>query len=127
MTGSVAMLSGQSDAVSAFTRRLPTQRTFYLRNTGRSEAIHLPSRDLRTEVTLMRFLPFAFGFAEGENSGFTARAAMLFYSPRLGGNDVAIHVDEEWMNGAELVIVRSTPAGSVERQLAIAPFPIRAN
>ncbi len=124
-SGRLSMLSEQSDAVSVIARRPLTIRSFYLRNRRASEAIHLPSNDLRAQVSLLNFLPFAFGFGEGRNSGFSARAAMLYFQPTSDPAAVPFALDERWINEAELVIVRSTPGGSVDRQLAIANFPIR--
>jgi hypothetical protein len=41
------------------------------------------------------------------------------------GEKVSIALDDRWLAQAELVIVRSTESGAVERPLAIADFPIR--
>jgi hypothetical protein len=128
-SGRLWLLSEQSNAVSAFTRRPRARRSMYLRNKRASEAILGSSYDLRTEVTLMRFLPLATGLAtesgEGDQSGFRARAEALEFPPSYLRKDLAVTLNDAWIGEAELVIVRSTEEGGVERPLAIADFPIR--
>ena len=124
--GHLWLLTQQSDAVSIFARRPRVRRSVYLRNQRTSEAILGSSWDLRTDVTLMRFLPFAIGVGQGEESGFSARAVALEFPPTYAHKDLSLPLDEKWISEAELVIVRSTEEGAVERRLAIADFPIRA-
>ncbi len=125
-SGRLWLLSEQSDAVSIFGRRPRARRSMYLRNKRASEAILASSYDLRTEVTLLRFLPFVTGVgAEDEHSGFSARAEALEFPPNYVRKDLVVTVNETWISEAELVIVRSTEEGAVERPLAIPDFPIR--
>ena len=100
--GHLWLLTQQSDAVSAFARRPRARRSMYLRNQRTSEAILGSSWDLRTDVTLMRFLPFAIGVGggEGEESGFSARAVALEFPPTYAHKDLPF---------------RSTRNGSVRR------------
>jgi hypothetical protein len=124
---SISMLSQESDAVSVFVARPPTTRSLFLRNLRRSEAIPGSSYELRADVTLMRVLPFSTGFGAGEHAGFRARAQAVDFPSTYAAETAALTLDDRWLAEAELVIVRSTREGSVERQLAIANFPIRAN
>lgn len=123
--GRVSINARVSDARSTFDRRPPGGFMFYLRNQQASEVVPGNEYDLRNEVSLMRVLPFGAGTASGESSGFTLRAAMIYFQPSPGAVGQQVSFDSRWIEQAELVIVRSTQAGSVERRLAIPNFPIR--
>ena len=119
------IVARESNAESVFDRHPRSRTLFYLRNRSMAEAVEGSPYELRTDLTLARVLPFAFGVAEGENSGFRPRAITIQFPPTYNDQSL-IALDDGWMSQAELVIVRSTEAGSVERRLAIADFPIRA-
>jgi len=122
--GRAWIVARESNAESVFDR-LPRSRTlFYLRNPSVAEAVEGSPHELRTDVTLARVLPFASGVAEGENAGFRPRAITIQFPPTYNDQSL-IALDEDWLAQAELVIVRSTEGGEVERRLAIADFPIR--
>jgi hypothetical protein len=124
----VSILTEQSDAVSIFSRRPSTRRSFFLRNRRRSEAIEGSSYRLRPEITVMRFIPLAIGLGHEAGSGFGIAANMIQFPPMYGVPEgVPLALDDEWVEESELVIVRSTESGSVERRLAVANFPIRLN
>jgi hypothetical protein len=114
----------ESSAESVFDRQPRSRILFYLRNRSTAEAVEGSPYELRTDVTLARVLPFAFGVAEGENAGFRPRAMTIQFPPTYDDQSL-IALDEDWLAQAELVIVRSTEGGEVERRLAIADFPIR--
>ena len=121
----VSLVARESDAVSVF-ERLPRRRIlFYLRNRSRSEAVEGSRYELRSDVTLARVLPFAFGVGEEENAGFTARAINIDFPPTYNEQPL-ITLDADWLSQAEFVIVRSTAGGSVDRRLVIDDFPILA-
>ena len=116
---------GRESVAGSVLDRQPRSRThYYLRNPQTSEAIEGSRRELRTDVTLTRFIPFAVSVDNGENMGFRAVAVELNF-PTSYGEQNAVVFDDTWFERSELVIVRSTEAGSVERTLAIAGFPIR--
>jgi hypothetical protein len=100
---------------------------FYLRNRQASEAAPGNDFDLRNEVSLTRVLPFSGTTEGGDSSGFTPRAVMIMFEASRGGPGQQVSLDRGWMEHAELVIVRSTQSGSVERRLAIPNLPIRIN
>jgi hypothetical protein len=125
--GRVSINARDSDARSAFDRRLPGRFVFYLRNRQASEAVPGNDYDLRNEVSLMRVLPFSGGFGSEGSTGFTPRAVMIMFEASRGGSGQQVRLDSQWLEQAELVIVRSTQAGSVERRLAIPNLPIRLN
>jgi hypothetical protein len=81
--------------------------------------------DLRNEVTLMRALPFSGSVESGNNPGFMSRAVMILFQPSRSAPGQQVRLDSQWIEQAELVIVRSTQAGAVERRLEIANLPIR--
>lgn len=120
----VSLVARESDAVSVSERRPRSRILFYLRNRSRTEAVEGSRYELRSDVTLARVLPFAFGVGEEENSGLTARAINIDFPPTYNDQKL-ITLDADWLSQAELVIIRSTEGGSVERRLAIADFPIR--
>jgi hypothetical protein len=120
----ISVLARESDAISVFTRRPRSRIDYYIRNPITSEAVQAAWRDLRGEVTLGRFLPFVSAIGESERSGFRALAGALEFPSSYGGEERVVF-DDTWIERGELVIVRSTEAGAVERRLAIADFPIR--
>jgi hypothetical protein len=123
--GRVSINVRESDARSTFDRRPPGRFVFYLRNPQASEAVPGNDYDLRNEVTLMRALPFSGGVESGDNPGFTPRAVMILFQPSRSASGQQVSLDSGWIEHAELVIVRSTQSGSVERRLAIPNLPIR--
>jgi hypothetical protein len=126
--GDVSIIAEQSNAVSILSRRPHSNRSVYLRNRRRSEAIQGSSYELRQEIALMRLIPFAIGVAGERESGFRVRADMLQFPPMYGAPEgLPFALDAAWIDESELVIVRSTERGSVDRRLAVANFPIRLN
>jgi len=75
----------------------------------------------------MRVLPFASGTSIEGSTGFTARALIIMFQTSRGGPGQQVLIDSRWLEQAELVIVRWTQAGSVERRLEIPNLPIRLN
>jgi hypothetical protein len=124
-SGRVIMMARESDAVSVFGRHPRSGITFYLRNQYLSEATLGSHYEARSEIALARVLPFAIGVGESENSGFRPRALILQF-PATHVEPGHIAFDSRWIERAELVIVRSTEGGAVERRLLIPELPIRA-
>ncbi|HEY0284650.1 MAG TPA: hypothetical protein VGC23_04625 [Vicinamibacterales bacterium] len=122
--GRASIVARESNAVSVFDRRPRSRMLFYLRNRSMAEAVEGSIDELRTDVTLARVIPFAFGVGAEENSGFRPRAISMQFPPTYNDQSL-IALDAGWLSQAELVILRSTEAGSVERRLTIADFPIR--
>jgi hypothetical protein len=122
----ISVLARKSETRSVFQRDPRSRIEYYLRNVQTSEAVQGWYRELRTDATLLRFLPFVAGVSsESEDTGFRPVAIEVNFSTGYGGPQ-EIAFDNAWLERAELVIVRSTEAGAVERRLAIADFPIRA-
>jgi hypothetical protein len=113
-----------SDARSAFDRRPPCRFMFYLRNQRASEVVEGNPYDLRNEVSLMRVMPFAGGFSS-EGLGFPPSAVMIPFQSSHSASGQQVSLDAGWIDQAELVIVRSTQSGVVERRLTIPNLPIR--
>lgn len=124
-SGSVSILARESDATSIFDRR-PTHRfDFYLRNERSGDAVLGAWQPLGEEFVFGRFLPFSIGGAV-QTSGFRARGLAIRFPPGYGVEGASLSIEDDWVEGAQLVVVRATREGSVERTLDIAGFPLRA-
>ena len=124
-SGSVSILARESDARSVFDRRPAHRFDFYLRNERSGEAVLGHGQPLGEEFVFGRFLPFSIS-GSAQTSGFTARGLLIRFPPGYGVEGPSFAVDDEWVEGAELFVVRATREGSVERTLEIAGFPLRA-
>jgi hypothetical protein len=120
----VALFARESRAVSPFDRTLPSLYGFYLRNRMEGEALIGDAMDVREGPFLSRFMPFGFAYSAAESSGFTARGLMISFPPGYGIQGESLAIDDRWIAGAELVIVRTTREGSVQRELQIPGFHI---
>jgi hypothetical protein len=120
----MSVLARESDARSVFDRHPLSRVDYYLRNAQTSVAVEGSYRELRSDVTLARFLPFMVGVGAGENEGFRALALEVNFSTAYGGANELVF-DDSWLERAELVIVRSTEGGRVERRVSMPDFPIR--
>lgn len=98
---------------------------FYLRNRTRGEAVATTTEYVRSDVLLRRLVPFG-PSAATPNSGFGIYRLRVSFPPRyrIAAVDGPV-LDDEWLRAAELVILRSTPAGAVQRTVDIAQFPLR--
>jgi len=123
-SASVSILARESDATSIFDRRPAPELSFYLRNRRASEAVAGFGRDPDQGFFLSGFLPFSYGGSR--TSGFRARNLLIRFPPGYGDEKESFSIDDEWFEGAELVVVRAIREGSVERTLEIAGFPLRA-
>ena len=120
---SVSILAHESDATSIFDRRPTRDHSFYLRNRRAGEALAGFARDFSEGSFLSGLLPFHAG---RQTSGFRARGLVIRFPPGYGEEKESLSIDDEWLEGAELVVVRTIGQGSVERMLEIADFPLRA-
>jgi len=75
----------------------------------------------------MRAVPFSAGFGTVDNPGFPPLAVRIMFHDSRNVSGQQVLLDSQWLEQAELVIVRSTQVGSVERQLAIPNLAIRLN
>jgi hypothetical protein len=124
-SSSVSILARESDASSIFDRRPAHRFDFYLRNERSGEAVPGSGQPLGEEFVFGRFLPFSID-GSVQTSGFRARGLLIRFSPGRGAEDAPLYIDDRWIEEAELVVVRVTREGSVERTLEIAGFPLRA-
>lgn len=124
-TSRITALARESGSRSVFDRQPRSWVSYYLRNPSTSEAVRGSHRELRNDATLLRLLPYTVGVStdESESAGFRALALELNF-PTAYGEQRPIVFDATWLERSELVIVRSTDAGTVERRVAIADFPI---
>ena len=60
-----------------------------------------------------------------QTSGFIAGGLLIRFSPTSGIQGESLPIDEAWLAGAELVIVRATREGSVQRELEMSDFDVR--
>ena len=123
-SASVSILARESHATSVFDRRPTPMYSFYLRNQRAGEAVQGAAHDLLEQSLWSRFLPL--GFSVSPAPGFRTRNLLIRFPPSVGVQGESFSIDDEWLETAELVIVRATRAGSVGRTLKIADFPLRA-
>jgi len=116
-----------SDARTAFDRRPTPTYAFYLRNQQRSEAVGSSVIYLQHNTLLTRLLPgLSFGNSSSFN-GFSAAGHFIHFPPGYAPTERdRLDIDDAWIAGAEIVIVRATAEGSVPRPLEIRDFPLRA-
>jgi hypothetical protein len=126
---SMAVVINEAQAASRYRQELPFEYAFFLKNRDRREAILGFAEPLDHELLFTRLLPFGVGFANGPSTvqdGFDVGGKLLRFMP-FGGRDAPV-LDERWLAGAEVVIVKSTSAGSIERGLESdnVALPLRA-
>jgi hypothetical protein len=121
--GAVSVFARESNAMSLFDRRPAPVIDFYLRNQRAGEAVQGAAHDVGQELLLSGFLPFSYGVQHV--SGFRARGLLIRF-PANHGQEESFRLEDEWIDGAELVVVRATREGSVQRKLEIADFPLGA-
>jgi hypothetical protein len=120
----ISLLGRESDALSMFMRDPSSRIEYYLRNRVTSEAVQASWRPLRTQPGIAGFWPaIADAGDDSQRTGFIARAVGLEF-PSTFGKQQGIVFDDTWVERGELVIVRVTEAGTVERRMTIADFPI---
>jgi hypothetical protein len=103
--------------------------SFYLRNRAAGEAVAGPAHQGMFAVSSGGGLPVLYGvssFAAGPGSnGFSATGDYIRF-PDYDPAEDAVAITPDWLSQAELVIVRTVPAGSVTRTVEIPGFEIRA-
>jgi len=119
-----AVLAHDSDTWSMFDRQPTPTRAFYLRNPHMRQAVGGFPQQLNREMVISRMLPFAYGV--GSSTGFTPRALAIQFRHFAPRDDRVLQIDNRWVAGAELVIVRTTQAGPVDRVLEIENFSVPA-
>ena len=116
-----------SDARTSFDRRPTPTYAFYLRNQQRSEAVGSSIIVLQQNTLLTRLLPGLFFGNSSSSNGFSASGQFIRFPPGYAPTEKdRLDIDEAWIAGAEIVIVRATAGGSVPRPLEIRDFSLRA-
>lgn len=120
-----AIVAREARATSMWERRPWARYAFYLRNRERDQAVAVNDYSLLGGFTLLRFLPIGhFSIGSADSSGFSSRGMVLRFPPRYTPTAETLDVDDAWLAGAELVIVRRTEEGWIERTVEIPDFPI---
>ena len=117
-----------SDARTVFDRRPTPRYAFYLRNPQRGEAVGSSLAPMQPNGLLTALLPGHGYSAEpgSGSSGFAMGGQFMRFPPGYPPTvKERLDIDEAWMAGAEIVIVRETTEGSVSRPLEIRDFPLR--
>jgi hypothetical protein len=98
--------------------------SFYLRNRDTSEAV-AGSTDEGMSTSLA---PFFFGgvSTSGPVMGFSASGHFIRFPDHYGAVEERFEITTEWLSQAEMVIVRTVPAGSVTITLEVPDFEIEA-
>ena len=115
-----------SRATAALDRRSPPTYSYYLRNRQAGEALggklqHWSDLPVPGQFMVGRygFLGSPFGFSLGSGYlRFPTTVAALFQSSRATGGNHRWD-DDKWLQGAELVIVKTIDAGTVVRRLEL--------
>jgi hypothetical protein len=106
-----------SDLQTVFDRQLRPSYSFYLRNRDKSEA----AGGMLVSEGTGHLVPFLFGLHlyRSSSAGFTVYPGQLHFRASPGQRHIEADLTEEWLKGAELVIVRSKYEGTVERTVAL--------
>ena len=127
INGEPALVARETHASSIWDRRPWTRYSYYLRNRERQQAIEVSDYALHRGFALFRYLPmgnFSFGAGTDQFNGFSTQGVVLSFPPRYTPGAETLDIDDAWLAGAELVIVRQTQEGSVQRSLEIRDFPL---
>ena len=119
----VTVFARDSRAQSRLDRRPASLFGFYLRNRAQGGALAGSESDMRAMPFLSRFMLCSLGCST-ETSGFVARGLMIRFAPPTRVQGDVLPIDDAWFAGAELVVVRTTREGSVQRELDIFNFPL---
>jgi hypothetical protein len=109
-------------ARSVWERRPSGYFTYYLRNRARREALALSPLDMLDTALTVPLLGFHLN--ADQSFGFSHRALRLMSPPRYDEKAETIQPDDTWLADAELVILRQTQEGTVERIVEIPGFPL---
>ncbi len=118
----VSLQVHESRAGSRFDRASPPYYSYFLRNRKQREAVPGIGHPLGEAVNAFRFASFSIAGDDSPN-GFRARELLLRFMPDSAA-EPAVVVDAAWLADAELVIVATRRAGTVERDLDVANFPL---
>ena len=122
VTGGVTLQLRRSNAQSAFDRRPPRRYSFYLRNRRLSNAVAGQAHPLLEGPRLFPFVGVS--AATGDSDGFSVTSWLVQF-PAFNRGDPSLRIDETWLAGAELIVVRATGHGSVVRTLEMPGFVIQ--
>jgi hypothetical protein len=122
-----------SMATSSLDRRSPPTYTYFLRNRAAGEALAGTLRRWSFPPTPSQFfvgryavLGSAFGFTVGSGElEFPSRTSVQLASA-LAPDRTDQWTDDQWLQGAELVIVRTVDHGTVRRQLELTGLTVNA-
>jgi hypothetical protein len=119
--GGASVSFRERNAGSVFDVAVPWSERFYVRNTARTEAIMgLP----QAGPDLPRIMETAC-FLSSWRSGLRNDRNIYVFPASRGVDQAKWSREAEWFAGAELVVIRSRPAGSVLRTLDISDFQPR--
>ena len=119
-SGTTAIEVRASNATAMLDRHPRPERTYYLRNEQLSEAMEGVASSPHLGWGLVP------GFYSSEPTlGFTAQRLDVEFIPRYDLPGPMFTIDQRWLEGAELVIVRATDARTFERTLEMPAFPLR--
>jgi hypothetical protein len=127
----VTIVLRESRAATIFARRPTPSYMFYLRNRARQEAAAGSAYPIGGDFPSLAVLPFflgggSVGVGSDASSGFVARGLAVSFPPRYRPDSTTLTIDDAWLADAELVIVRQTFEGTVERSVELPDFPVRS-
>ncbi len=74
---------------------------------------------------MTRLFPGLYFGSSSSSGGFSVTGQFIRFPPGYSSEKDRLDIDEAWIAGAEIVIVRATGEGSVSRPLEIPDFPLR--
>jgi hypothetical protein len=124
-TNFAAALFGRGANVTTMLDRRPRPGySYFLRNRSRSEAVQGSASDAGAAASFS--LVGGLHMWGGAWTGFSAGALMSTFHARYVDREPEFVIDREWLDQAELVIVRATHDGAVRRTLEVRDFPLKA-
>jgi hypothetical protein len=127
-TQAVSLRVRRFTATNMFSSKALPQLSFYLRNRDAAEAV----AGSANEVNFMSGgagLAMLFGvssYSAESTVGFDVTSDLIRFPEGYGTDVHELDIRPEWLSRAELVIVRTTPAGSIVRTVEIPRFEIAA-
>jgi len=124
MEGVILLRTRETSVGTMFDRRPRPMYSLFLRNAARSEAVRGSGHYDASHAPFPLIGGFTISMAGP--GGFSYRAQSVTFDGRTQP-DATSPLDRQWLDEAELVIVRATHSGSIRRALEIREFPLTVN
>lgn len=115
-SNTVVVLARETRATSSLDRRPGRTYLYYLRNSNRREAV---AGSVDSPSAAQPVLG-TFHISYGQSWGFVTRGVDIAFPARWLAGGQGIRLDPDWFAGAELVVLRASAGGVIERTLDVA-------